>query len=61
MDIDGNVIDSTQEINDRSFKKTDVSFYIGNLDEFIIAVDCTDGRAGGGLMTLIANDFIVTK
>ena len=61
MDIDGNEIDSTQEINDKSSKKADMNFYIGDLDEFMIAVDCTDGRAGGSLMTLIANDFIVTK
>ena len=61
MDNDGNILDSTHEINDKSSKKADVSFFIGNLEEFTIAVDCTDGRGGGGLMTLIANDFIVTK
>ncbi|MCR5449474.1 MAG: hypothetical protein K6F23_08760 [Solobacterium sp.] len=61
MDTDGNILDSTQEINDKSDKKADVNFYIGDLEEFVIAVDCTDGRAGGGLMTLIANDFIAVK
>ncbi len=61
MDTNGNILDSTQEINDQSDKKADVNFYIGDLEEFVIAVDCTDGRAGGGLMTLIANDFIAVK
>ena len=58
LDGKGNEIASTKRIcADDNVYKAAVNFYIGDMDEFTLAVDATDGRAGGQDMHLIANAF----
>lgn len=58
LDGKGNEIASTKRIcADNNVYKAAVNFYIGDMDEFTLAVDATDGRAGGYDMHLIANAF----
>ncbi|MBQ2086410.1 MAG: hypothetical protein II464_09085 [Oscillospiraceae bacterium] len=60
LDSKGNPLKGGVELN-RTTKEAEFWLDIGGSDEFTIACDCTDGRAGGHQMRMIVEGLTLTK
>lgn len=60
LDSKGNPLKGGVELN-KTTKEAEFWLDIGGADEFTIACDCTDGRAGGYWMRMIVEDLILTN